>query len=171
MSREISYFVNGITIAAVSIGFTFFIVSLVYGNSWIDSVIFLISILVAKLPEGLSATIAVALTLVAKKISKKNCLVKNLEAVVTLGCTTTICSDKTGTLTQNRMTISNLWFNNKIHQADKIINGIHELSHIERISWEKLSRCARLCSNATFEPNKLDTNNERTWYKISALFN
>ena len=163
MSQEISYVVNGITIAAVSIGFTFFIVSLIYGNSWIDSVIFLISILVAKLPEGLSATIAVALTLVAKKISKKNCLVKNLEAVVTLGCTTTICSDKTGTLTQNRMTVSNVWFNNQIHRSDSIINGDY-LTQSEIIAWEKLTRCAKLCNNATFEPAKPDVLiNDRVW--------
>lgn len=88
------------------------------GYFWLDAVIFLIGIIVANVPEGLIATVTVCLTLTAKRMAAKNCLVKNLEAVETLGSTSTICSDKTGTLTQNRMTVAHMWYDNQIFEAD-----------------------------------------------------
>lgn len=66
------------------------------------------------MPEGLLSTITIVLTVAAKKLAEKKVLVKNLESVETLGSTSCICSDKTGTLTQNRMTVENLWYNKKI---------------------------------------------------------
>lgn len=97
---ELDRFVIMITIIAIVLGVGFFFAAwLLMHYAPLDCMIFGIGILVANVPEGLLGCITISLAITAKTLSEKSVLVKNLEAVETLGSTSCICSDKTGTLT------------------------------------------------------------------------
>lgn len=88
-----------------------------------ESALFLIGVIVANVPEGLLATVTVCLSVTAKRMAARNCLVKQLEAVETLGSTSVICSDKTGTLTQNHMTVQHVWCNRQMVNAAAVVDS------------------------------------------------
>ncbi|CAL8109942.1 unnamed protein product [Orchesella dallaii] len=151
IAKEIERFIHLITAVAVALGVTFMIVSIILEYSYVDAVVFLIGIIVANVPEGLLATVTVSLTLTAKRMAKKNCLVKNLEAVETLGSTSTICSDKTGTLTQNRMTVAHMWYDLKIIETDTTEDQSGARIEKDNDGFKALARVAALCNRAVFK--------------------
>ena len=141
IKKELQYFIKIIGGIAITLGTLFFLISISIGKGSIASLIFAIGIIVANVPEGLLPTVTLALTMASKRMAKKNALIKNLESVETLGSTTVICTDKTGTLTQNRISV------HRIVTADTtyafglgdVVAG-SELKHLRRIM--------ALCNNA-----------------------
>jgi sodium/potassium-transporting ATPase subunit alpha len=111
MQKELAYFVRKITYLAVGIGLVFFVIGFFIGNPLWTNLIFAIGIIVANVPEGLLPTVTLALTQSSVKMGKENAVVKQILSVETLGSTTVICTDKTGTLTQNKLHVEKLYLN------------------------------------------------------------
>jgi sodium/potassium-transporting ATPase subunit alpha len=150
IAREINHFVHIIAVVAVTIGVIFFIIGFIIKTDIVTNVVFMIGIIVANVPEGLLATVTVCLSLAANRMAKRSVLVKNLEGVETLGSTSCICSDKTGTLTQNIMTVANVVYNNAIFDAECSITP-KATYDLQNASYQALQRCATLCNNAVFD--------------------
>ena len=118
LQKEIKRFIVRLTIFSLLIGALLFGLGFAIGYPAILNFIFAIGVITANVPEGLIVEITVGLTLTAQILAQRKVLVKYLDAVETLGSTSCICSDKTGTLTMNKMTASNIWYSGKLFKAD-----------------------------------------------------
>ena len=142
------FLVSGV---ACFLGVTFFIIGWVLKTDPITNLVFMIGIIVANVPEGLLATVQVCLSLTAQRMFTKNVLVKKLDSVETLGSTSCICSDKTGTLTINKMTIANVCVDQTIFEtADGIRTKQFDMVNVDDDSIKRITRCMTICNNANW---------------------
>ena len=134
-----------LSVLGIIVSILIFIIGLLYGKDVISLLMISISLAISVIPEGLPATATIVMALGVERMTKKNALVKKLPAVETLGNASVICTDKTGTLTENKMTVT------KLLCYDEMINGKQEIpEHVP----EDILNCMVLCNHATYEDGK-----------------
>lgn len=121
LQKELSQVTKYVSVFAVSIGVVFFVLAIfLAGVNLFEGFIFSLGMIVAFIPEGMLPTVTLSLAMGVQRMARKNALIKRLSAVETLGSTTVICTDKTGTLTQNEMTVTDVWMVDQRYRVEGI---------------------------------------------------
>lgn len=161
LQKELDRLTKQISIIAISFGIFFFVAAIFFVKEKVAaSFIFALGMVVAFIPEGLLPTVTLALAMAVQRMSKRHALVKKLSSVETLGSTSVICTDKTGTLTQNEMTVSHLWLAEKEFQVTgvgyepkgEVLEGSQKITADKNADVKLLLSAAALCSNARLLP-------------------
>ena len=142
LKEKLNHIGKVLSIIGILVSIFIFILGLYHGQNLIDILMISISLAISVIPEGLPATVTVVMALGVERMAKKKALVKQLPAVETLGSATVICSDKTGTLTENKMTVV------EYETADSLLSGKEK-------NIDKLVMCGVLCNNASLIQNKV----------------
>lgn len=150
LEKQVKHVARLIAVVAVGMGVAFIpLGTLMAGLSLGDAVNFAIGLLVANVPEGLLPTITLALAVGVRILARRGVLVKRISAVETLGSTSVICTDKTGTLTLNRMRVTRGW------TSEQILDFSASLADIEPGSAaNRMARAVVACNNAELDPTQ-----------------
>jgi sodium/potassium-transporting ATPase subunit alpha len=144
LQKEIAKLTRIVAAIATIMGVVFFAVGFFAGRSFWENFLFAVGIIVANVPEGLLPTVTLALAMGSQRMAKRQALIKTLTSVETLGSVSVICTDKTGTLTENSMTVARLWVDDELMEPGPSSSTTLRLLHTT----------AALCNNARFVDNE-----------------
>ncbi|MGI5962387.1 MAG: calcium-translocating P-type ATPase, PMCA-type [Lawsonibacter sp.] len=133
LQRKMGEISSRLSFLCLSVCAVMFGVGLLQGKELLDMFLTAVSLAVAAIPEGLPAIVTIVLALGVQRLARRGAIVKKLPAVETLGCASVICSDKTGTLTQNKMTVQELWIPAGGHRREALLAGA--LCSDARLEW------------------------------------
>lgn len=120
LQANLDNFGKKLAIAIIIIALIIFVIDIIRGRTLIDSFMFAVALAVAAIPEALSSIVTIVLAFGTQKMAKENAIIRKLHAVESLGSISVICSDKTGTLTQNKMTVQQVFLDNKVKDQDQL---------------------------------------------------
>jgi P-type Ca2+ transporter type 2C len=149
LQRQVAIMAKRVSIAAIGLGASLFALRATTSSSKvIDAFVFAMGVMVALVPEGLPATLSVSLAIGVRRMARRNALIKKLLAVETLGSTTVICTDKTGTLTKAEMTVQAVWVSGSVHRVHGV--GYAPEGAIDDLDDDvcSLLRAGALCADA-----------------------
>ena len=140
-----------VAVVAIAAGMGLFAIRALVSHSVVGSFVFALGVMVALVPEGLPATMAVSLAVAVRRMARRNALIKRLTAVEALGSTTVICTDKTGTLTKAEMTVQTVWESGRAHGVTGV--GYAPEGEVEEAaSAAEVLRAGGLCCDARVMP-------------------
>jgi len=157
LQKEMSNVTRVVAMIAAGVGILFFFLGYYFGGlGLLEGFVFSIGIIVALVPEGLLPTVTLSLAMGVQRMAGRGALIKKLSSVETLGCTTVICTDKTGTLTKNEMTVKDVWVDGEHIEVEGggyaptggFTQGGKPLTERQVAALEVLVRSAALCNNA-----------------------
>lgn len=163
LQKEIRVFIHTISAIALILGVIFFFAGMATGRGFWINMIFAIGIIVANVPEGLLPTVTLTLSIAGQRMARRNALIKSLNDVETLGSTTVICTDKTGTLTRNEMTVRRIYANERemsisgagYEPKGKILDaGGRKIRKEDITNLTDLIQCAALCNESSLIQEK-----------------
>lgn len=163
LQRTLDEFSKKLSVAIIAICVLVFVLNILQGNPVIDAMMFAVALAVAAIPEALASIVTIVLAMGTSQMAKENAIIKNINSVESLGCVSVICSDKTGTLTQNKMTAQQVFRNHELINA----KNMTESNPLDRMMMLGFALC---CDAQTTQTQRIGDPTELALVDLLALY-